>query len=108
MQSIKDSWNGSEKLWKVFWLYNIILGTFLTKMFDFLPEGNLGILIPAFLIVGVWGVWVMVSMWRCAFNAKWRGWGYIVRTLVVLGVIAIIANIALLFSGQELAVDSAG
>ena len=94
MNDIMAAWNGKEKLWKVFWLYNFLLGTLLLSAMDYLVGLGTVIEVITYLIVLVWAVWVLVSLWRCAFNAKWRIWGYLARALVVLTVL--MAMLALL------------
>jgi hypothetical protein len=104
MNAIKASWNGQERLWKVFWIYNwlfgIAIGLASEAAESALPR-------PVSLAVSVfglaWAVWVTVSLWRCAFNADWRGWGYVVRAIVVLAVIATAVLIAALFLGAGFA-----
>jgi hypothetical protein len=80
MNIFHASWAGNEPLWRVFWLYYWLLGSFLGFIAGifayFLPA-------PALIALFPWSVWVLVSMWRCAFNTSWRGWGYIVRINVV-------------------------
>ena len=44
-------------------------------------------------------VWVLVAMWRCAFNVNWRGWGYIVRGILILTVIGFFGALYIGFSG---------
>jgi hypothetical protein len=92
---ITDSWQGRERLWKVFWLYNllgsnllfIIMGSLLTAMEHkrvdeviLIPMGVLFATI-AFAVF----IWLSVSLWRCSSNVKWKGWGVIVCMLVIMG-----------------------
>ena len=89
---IRNSWHGAEELWKVFWLYNFLLG-FLIGVVAMLLEP----IIPIWVLMPftiVWGVWVFVSLWRCAFNAEWQGWGYIVRVLVALSLVSVVIDLA--------------
>jgi hypothetical protein len=76
LKAILASWKGHERLWKVFWIYNWLCGTAVgigvEAAAKVLPW-------PALLVIAVfaliWAVWVTVSLWRCAFNSSWRGWG---------------------------------
>ena len=49
--------------------------------------------IPHFIYV----IWVSVAQWRCAFNATWTIWGYVVRILIIFNIVAI--PLSLLFGG---------
>lgn len=94
LNAIRASWSGNERLWKVFWIYNWLFGTAIgigsEAAANVLPW-------PALLVIGLltvaWAIWITVSLWRCAFNASWRGWGYIVRAIVVVSVVAAIFGI---------------
>jgi len=98
VDTIVASWKGNERLWKVFWIYNWLVGTAVGIGVE---AASNSLPMSAFLVVAVliliWAVWVTVSLWRCAFNASWRGWGYIVRAVVGLAVIATVLAAAGLF-----------
>ena len=99
MDEIKQAWRGEEKLWKVFWIYNFLFGAFINWCLDNVEKANFEPLTWLLLIITpVWIVWVAVSMWRCAFNSDWRPWGYIVRGLLVLCVVAV--GLAILGFGE--------
>jgi hypothetical protein len=102
LKAILASWKGHERLWKVFWIYNWLCGTAVgigvEAAAKVLPW-------PALLVIAVfvliWAVWVTVSLWRCAFNASWRGWGYLVRAGIVLGVMAIVVTLVGVFPDDD-------
>ena len=90
---VRRAWNGDTRLWKAFWLY-FVLGL------------NFGVLIAGYVfgLVGfpyfaVWiviapaVVWAAVSVWRCAFNSRWRGWGYIARAVLIVQLLGIGAGL---------------
>lgn len=85
MNQIKAAWKGDEKLWKVFWIYNWLFGTAFGIGMDYSENFGLLIQLVVLVVVTAWLVWVVVALWRCSFNARWRGWGYVVRTLMVIG-----------------------
>ena len=92
MEQLTKAWKGEEKLWKVFWLYNFMLGALITTGLEAVSGIN-WLLAAVFAVFAlVWAVWVVVALWRGAFNSRWRGWGYIVRGLLVLAVIAFILS----------------
>ena len=85
---------GDERLSKVFWFYYVLVGaamTFALYRIDYLIELQewqpIWSLILRFLLSLAWLyylVWVLVSLWRCAFNCQVKLWGYVVRGLVVV------------------------
>jgi hypothetical protein len=85
-KALEAAWKGDERLWKVFWIYQWLFGIALTSAW--VLSENFGLLVEGvvFAVVAVWFVWVVVSQWRCSFNARWRGWGYIVRALLFITV----------------------
>ena len=85
MRTVSDSWNGVEDLWVVFWVHNILLGGIISYVIDSLEDQGIDPLYGMFTLFAlVWSIWVTVALWRCAFNSKWQGWGYIVRAVIGL------------------------
>ena len=113
LKSIKNSWNGNEKLWKVFWIWNFLL----LNIFDVLaviiffmaifpvqfywvarndPSVSVGYPLTAakisFALFGVcflifilaYTVWALVSLWCSAFNSSRRIYGYLARFWVIV------------------------
>jgi len=81
---IRRAWGGEVRLWKVFWLYfvlalegAIVVVGYLIGLFG-LPY------LALWAVIAPLAVWAAVSVWRCAFNAGWRGWGYLARIFVVV------------------------
>ncbi len=77
------AWQGQTPLWKVFWLYNflgsVIIGLILNVL---IPSHGARWFIGVLVGVPFYG-WSLVSLWRCAYNTKWVGWGHIARFLVL-------------------------
>ena len=89
---ITEAWQGHEKIWKVFWIYHVLVsvsvGIALESYLNaFLWKAGLAVSVAFLIAALVWVVWCYVSLWRCAFNSRWSGWGYIVRAYVVLNVV---------------------
>jgi len=88
-------WNGEEEIWKLVWIYGVFL-VFLSQVAvvalrllssvaldnPAAYEGKIFIWLEVFYCL-----WMLVSLWRCAFNADWNLWGYCVRTIVILYVL---------------------
>ncbi len=109
LSAMKRARKGEERLWRVFWLYNV-LGVLLLGLIEkfcqaFLiaAERDNQSYIGMTIFYGVvailffpYIVWALASLWRCAFNTGWKGWGYLGRAYVVwwgVGFIAIVVSI---------------
>jgi len=96
---IKQHWKGERNLGSAFWIIGgvgaflyvaaVIAIAFLVS--DLMPGDKdfrfsvfLGILIvlPVPYLIFSW-----VSIWRCAWNTRWQGWGYIARFIVVVEIV---------------------
>ena len=86
---------GEQKLWKAFWLLGFIFQIlFFYFLLFLLYVGMLlkltwSIKITVFLLSNIYTVWILVSIWNCAYNVKNKIWGDISRVIVVLNVILI-------------------
>ena len=93
MEGIKSAWNGKDKLSLVFWAY-FVLGQFGMALFLVAITGLstafgaefFGSVI-GFIVVIPFVTWATWSVWACAYNVKWRPWGYVARAIVVFVVI---------------------
>lgn len=73
MAFIGEYWRGKGALWKVFWLYGVLLSTGLAAIIA--TAGLLGWVALPGLIAMLAGLaaytgWILVSVWRCAENIK--------------------------------------
>lgn len=76
---VKSGWRGEMRLWKIFWLYGLLLMFVIGGLwFAIMLSLNISYFwaYPFFLVYGVWHV---VSLWRCAFNVDWTFFGYLAR-----------------------------
>ena len=86
-------WNGKQKLWKAFWImgfiFQFVLGYFLFLLLYLGTYIGLtwSIKIVIFLISNIYTIWILVSIWNCAYNVKHKIKGYIARVIVVLNII---------------------
>ncbi len=85
---ILRSWRGEERIWKVFWIYGLLLGILLSVIND-IAVTSIGefLDVPFLVFTIIYAIWIIVSAWRSAFNLEWTYWGYIVRILIILGII---------------------
>ncbi len=108
ISAIKSAWKGNERLWKVFWIY-FVFGTFVIWFMQKVAlsiesAGALNNVLGRLLTIlfGVltttYFVWVITSLWMCAFNSGSRALGYLSRALVIwvfVSFLGILASIAL-------------
>ena len=86
-------WNGERKLWKTFWImgfvFQILFFYFLLFLsyIGFLFGLTWSIKVIIFLISNIYTIWILVSIWNCAYNVKNKIWGDLSRVIVVLNVI---------------------
>jgi hypothetical protein len=88
MNSLKGVWRGKEKLWKVFWLYTVVLPLASYLIFIALPLKLYGtpIVTYSYFFVG-WSLFnslLLVPMWRCAANTRWWVWTRLARINVLI------------------------
>ena len=73
---ILSYWNGEQKLWKAFWLMGFVFQiVFLYFLLVLLYFGTLigltwSIKVTIFLLSNIYQVWILVSIWNCAYNVK--------------------------------------
>ena len=72
----------------VFWIY-FVVGTLLMGLLYGLVDvvgRYLGVKLyfdmVSTVFLTVYYLWVFISLWLSAFNAEWKGWGYLIRILV--------------------------
>ena len=87
---IVDSWRGKSPAYKVFWVYAVsinllfsvsgVAAGYFSAFYSWISY--IGFLIAPLYLIFI--VWFCLSLWRCAFNVDWSGWGYLSRVLVAL------------------------
>ena len=89
-------WDGEQKLWKAFWLmgfvFQILFLYFLLVLlyFGVLIGLTWSIKVTIFLLSNIYQIWILVSIWNCAYNVRNKTWGHLSRSIVILNVIFII------------------
>lgn len=79
-------WQGHGRLWKVYWVYGVIGSNILVAILLLLiRQGALGTLWfqSILLLLAAYTVWIVVSVWRCAFNTENLLYGHMARALTV-------------------------
>ena len=111
MDAILNGLRGKESLPTIFLIppFIILMASVITNMVrktlfpGDLTNLNLAVLTIAFCVP--W-IWYLTALWQCAFNCKWRGWGYITRTAVGLVATSVVLYVAL-FTYLEFAAATA-
>ena len=99
VSTIKSAWIGQQKLWRVFWLYGVALGVVIVFILAQIPSSSPILFLPLYLFVVGWWFWVSVSLWSCAFNVDWKGWGYASRALVAIPIVSVLLSLGLVLMG---------
>jgi hypothetical protein len=79
-------WRGQGPLWKVYWLYGVLGSNVLAAVLLFLMQrGGLagGWFQIVLLALAAYTVWIVISVWRCAFNVDNPMYGHMARALTV-------------------------
>ena len=93
---VMDAFRGRERLAIVFWYYWVLgqLGVVLLflgawALIEHVPPGILKVVVGLLVAIPVvaYEIWVLVSLWTCAFNVKTKIWAYVVRAYVVLNAV---------------------
>jgi hypothetical protein len=79
-------WRGQGPLWKVYWLYGVIGSNLLAASLLLLMQSRGlggGWFQVVLLLLAVYTVWILISVWRCAFNVENPVYGHMARALTV-------------------------
>ena len=89
-------WNGKQKLWKAFWLMGVVFQILFFFFLSLILVIGLAlgltwsIKIFIFLVSNIYTIWILVSIWNCAYNVKKKIWGDLSRLLVIINTIFLI------------------
>ncbi len=78
------AWRGRQPLWKVFWVYGVSVSGLLIA-FYLLAFAVEAVALRQILVLGFapYTAWLLVSLWRCAFNVREPFWGMLARFLTI-------------------------
>jgi hypothetical protein len=75
------AWHGEEPLWKVFWVYGVLVSVGSALLYLLAMEDKRVAMQQALLIgISAYTVWILVAIWRCAERSPW---GALARGLTV-------------------------
>ncbi|MDZ7786908.1 MAG: hypothetical protein U5K73_01840 [Halofilum sp. (in: g-proteobacteria)] len=79
-------WQGNGSLWRVFWLWGVVGSWLLAALFlTFTRAWGLSwtLYLVMAAIMTLYTIWILVSVWRCAENARNEQWQVLARVLTV-------------------------
>jgi len=79
-------WRGEGPLWKVYWLYGVLGSNVLALILLLLVRADAVATLwfqIVWLLLAAYTVWIVVSVWRCAFNVENPMYGHMARALTV-------------------------
>jgi len=86
-------WRGEGPLWRVYWLWGVA-GSWILAILFTLALVQFGVTAwlysIAALVMLVYTVWILVSVWRCSWNVREEHWGLIARVLTVAWVLNVV------------------
>jgi hypothetical protein len=84
--TIGSYWQGRGPLWKVFWLWGVVGSWLLAAIFLTITRAW-GLSWTLYLVMAAimtgYTIWILVSVWRCAANARNEQWQVLARVLTV-------------------------
>ncbi len=83
MSTIKSFWRGEEALWRV-WLIAFPIAWAVLAPTLILSQKLGGGFAPAVIAIFIVNTWLLVSVWRCAKNAKLKFWFIFNRGYILL------------------------
>ena len=96
--------SGKEQLWKVYAFYFAIPGLLLYFVKLAMPITPYSIISVSVALI-LWCVFICVALWRCAFNTKYKGLGYLARiTTLPLLVVLLTSFLGLIVTMQALSI----
>jgi ABC-type sugar transport system permease subunit len=79
-------WRGHGPLWKAYWLYGVfgsnVLALTLLLLMQRSALGSAWFQL-VLLLLAAYTVWIVVAVWRCAFNVENPLYGHMARALTV-------------------------
>jgi hypothetical protein len=90
-QSLKAHWQGEASLVSAYWFVGVLGGFLFSVLFYMFLETPIIDLV--FIAWVPYFIFALVSIWRCAWNAKRKVWGYIARLIVIVNALYLVVSI---------------
>jgi hypothetical protein len=79
MSFVEYYWRGKGPLWKIYWLYGVLLSVGLTVVIAAAGLRH-AVALPGLILMvvglAIYTGWILISVWRCAENFEGRPFGY--------------------------------
>lgn len=101
---IQDIWFGRTELWKVFWIYKVLVGGVINVIVEFFILEKARLLsVAALAIYTVFHVWVLKGLYACRFNCKnSKILASVVVGFVIINCLALALNVVYFFGPWSL------
>ena len=97
--TIRDFWEGKASLQQAYWgvgvfggLLAFVVVLVVTFGLALITQSEWVLVVPDAIWIA-WATFAFVSIWRCAWNTRHKGWGYAARAMVVVGVLRTLAEL---------------
>ena len=92
--SLRAYWKGKASLASAYWILGFLGNLVLTVIYRLIAVQESSLLNSIFLLIStIYSVFTCISIWRCAWNTSWKGWGYIARAFIAIGAIGAVAGL---------------
>lgn len=99
MSFVARAFTGHYRLWQIFWLYGLLPAAIVFAVAYFATQAMPELLKPVSVILFLYALWWVISVWRSAFLVNKKLWSYLARLLCAGLLIAMTGAIALILSG---------
>lgn len=101
-----ESWNGNEKIWKLFWIHFILIGNTLSYTTylcwsNFVLKNRLNkqpfdiysyLTIVFFILVFLYLIWILVAFWKSCEKLKSKNIKYLLRAILMIFLVLNLIN----------------
>lgn len=96
-------WRGDGPLWRIYWLYGVLASTVLAGvvLWAYRTEAPAWLLLLLLALGAVYTVWIVVAVWRCAFNVAQprlgqptEFWAVLARALTIAWALNVVMLVA--------------
>jgi hypothetical protein len=92
--SLRSYWEGKASLASAYWLLGGLGNLVLTVIYKIIATQESLFLNSIFLLIfTAYSVFTGISIWCCAWNTSWKGWGYIARAFIAIGAIGAVVGL---------------
>ena len=103
--SLRAHWEGKASLASAYWFLWVIgsnvLGFVLGLLSTFVDIQRAHFI--SVILLSVFAAYVVfagISVWRCAWNTSWKGWGYIARATVAALPLGLLVSLIIIFTNR--------